>query len=93
MKQSLPPFLRSEVVVLLEESQISSSVSRSQLKLCATTRHDDDNWEWPVFEDIASNESTMAALSPAVLQASLNVTADFTKLFTSKIHKSSYILR
>lgn len=34
MKQSLPPFLWSEVIVLLEESQISSSVSRSQLKLC-----------------------------------------------------------
>ncbi|EXC29384.1 hypothetical protein L484_021694 [Morus notabilis] len=33
-KQKLSPFLRPEVAVLLEESQISSSVSRSQLKLC-----------------------------------------------------------
>ncbi|PON43509.1 11-S seed storage protein [Trema orientale] len=46
----------------------------------------------PVLEDIASNQSTLAALSPEALQASLNINAEFGKLFISKIKESSYIL-
>ncbi|XP_062113029.1 cocosin 1-like [Humulus lupulus] len=46
----------------------------------------------PILEDIASNQSSFAALSEEVLQVSLNVKADFAELVKSKIRKSSLIL-
>ncbi|KAL5554072.1 hypothetical protein UlMin_041473 [Ulmus minor] len=46
----------------------------------------------PALEDLASKESVFEALSPEVLQASFNITADFEELFVSKIRKSSIIL-
>lgn len=46
----------------------------------------------PVLEDIASSESTLAALSPETLQSSLNITPDFADLLISKIRKNSCII-
>ncbi|XP_015893696.3 glutelin type-D 1 [Ziziphus jujuba] len=46
----------------------------------------------PILEDIASDESVLAALSPEVLQASLNISAVSGKHFISEIMKNSIIL-
>ncbi|KAM6546607.1 hypothetical protein CsatB_027343 [Cannabis sativa] len=46
----------------------------------------------PILEDIASNESSFAALSKEVLQVSLNVKPEFAQVIKSKITKSSLIL-
>lgn len=46
----------------------------------------------PVLEDLASEESVLAALSPEALQASLNISAVREKHLISKIWKNSIIL-
>ncbi|KAH7518773.1 hypothetical protein FEM48_Zijuj09G0206600 [Ziziphus jujuba var. spinosa] len=45
----------------------------------------------PVLEDLAGEESVLAALSPEVLQASLNISAVREKHLISKIRKNSII--
>ncbi|KAH7518771.1 hypothetical protein FEM48_Zijuj09G0206400 [Ziziphus jujuba var. spinosa] len=46
----------------------------------------------PILEDIVSDESVLAALSPEVLQASLNISAVSGKHLISEISKNSIIL-
>ncbi|KAM3714644.1 hypothetical protein ACB098_01G352400 [Castanea mollissima] len=46
----------------------------------------------PILEDLASKESVWEALSPTVIEASLNVSIEFGELFKSKIGKSSILI-
>ncbi|XP_065638235.1 11S globulin seed storage protein 2 [Quercus suber] len=46
----------------------------------------------PILEDLASKESVWEALSPAVIEASLNVSIEWGELFMSKIDKSSILI-
>lgn len=46
----------------------------------------------PAFEDLASKESAWGALSLGVVEASLNVSAEFGELFKSNIGKNKILI-